>query len=64
MIFVSLVGKEEHVEVRFYNDWNWGDYLGGQGYVSTLPGIDIIQKNPIGFIWNKEDTTSKIELIQ
>ena len=55
MIFVSLVEKEGHVEVRFYEDCVWDSYQGGTGYVSTLPGNDDTPKNPIGFIWNKEE---------
>jgi len=63
MIFVNLVEKEVHVEVRFYDDWTWDDYLGGSGYVSTLPTQDDTPKNPIGFIWDKPKTSSLIEVV-
>ena len=43
------------MEVRFYDDWTWDEYLGGSGYASTLPIQDDTPKNPIGFIWNKEE---------
>lgn len=44
------------MEVIFYDDWNWGDYLGGQGYASTLPGTDDTPKNQIGFIHDKKES--------
>jgi len=43
------------MEVLFYDDWNWNDYLGGSGYCSTLPITEEKKQNPIGFIWPKED---------
>ena len=38
------------MEVRFYDDWSWGDYMGGNGYASTLDIKDDSPKNPIGFL--------------
>ena len=56
MMFAFLVGKEELVEVRFYDDWRWDDYQSGQGYVSTLPCYgEPKEKNPIGFLWKYEE---------
>jgi len=53
MIYVILLTVGVHVEVRFYDDWDWGDYQGGQGYISTLDQRDDSPKNPIGFIWEQ-----------
>jgi hypothetical protein len=44
------------MEVRFYDDWGWDECGSGQGYCSTLPGIEEKKQNPIGFIWPKEET--------
>ena len=49
------------MEVRFYNDWNWNDYQGGSGYVSTLPNTDDTPKNPIGFIWVPQEKVIKLD---
>ena len=49
------------MEVRFYNDWNWNDYQGGSGYVSTLPNTDDTPKNPIGFIWEPQEKVIKLD---